>query len=74
MLITCHLLQAGKSGPRGTRMGDLILPLTSTWETGPCTNPGQHNRAGLVTVVPGTHMGDLPYGGVGEGEMITRLP
>lgn len=48
LLTTCHLLQAGKAGLRVTRVGDLILSLTSPWESGPCTNPGQHNRADLV--------------------------
>lgn len=52
----------------------LTLPLTncSTWESGPCTLPGQHSRADPIQASmnypKNMSMGDLalPYGGVRE--------
>lgn len=41
---------------------------------GPAPTLGSTTELALLTVVPGTHLGDLSYGGVGEGEMISPLP
>lgn len=75
-----HLLQLGKPVVV-PRVGKLTLPFTSCsiWKSGPYTSFGQHNR---VDPIDGT-AGDLgrfwpytpiPYGVVGEGEMLSPIP
>ena len=47
-ITNCHLQQTEELALGVMRVGELALPLTcySTQESGPCTSPGHHSRAG----------------------------
>ena len=84
-LASHHLLQLGKL-VLVTRVGKPTLSLTSgsIWESGLYTSLGQHNRVDPVDGAAGDlarmclerfwPYTPIPYGVVGEGEMLSPIP
>lgn len=66
-----HLWQLGDLAYGVMRTGELALLLTgcSTWESGTCTLPGQHSKAGAG----GGGMGELAPKGEGPGVVYCEM-